>query len=134
MAIAHKRFTPQILGKSDQKTQSIFSQSTKITCMSTTDAITEAVSNIGKFLEKTSQTTPIGEIGDMKHSALQQLVNILAKKKEMKWYDTDPDRGVKNSGPEISPRRSPRFNPVFSTLPTPTNTPQSKPNGIRKSK
>ena len=85
--------------------------------MSKTDDITKEVSDIGKLLSKTTQATPIKEIGDRKCAAFQQLVNVLAEKKEMMQCKTVPAPMVKNSIPESALRFSPYFNPIISTPP-----------------
>ena len=46
--------------------------------MSTTDDITKAIADIGKFWGKPAQVTPIEEIGDIKRASLQKLVNIFS--------------------------------------------------------
>ena len=101
--------------------------------MSTTDAITKSVADIGKFLKNWTGNA------DRRNwwretCSLVAAAHYFSEKKEMKRCDMVPALRMKNSGPESAPRRLPWFNPVISTLPTPTNPPWVNPNGISKRK
>ena len=95
--------------------------------MSIPDAIPKEVTDIGKFLAKPSQVMPIKDIGDGKHTALQQLVNIFTKKKEITRCDMMPYLRVINNSPDSAPINLPWFNIIISTPPATTNPPQANP-------
>ena len=83
---------------------------------------------------KTYKSIANQKIGEGKRTAFQKLVNIFSEKKEMKWYEMNPDLRVKNIGPESAPRHSLRFKPVIITPPTPETPMIMKPNGISRIK
>ena len=76
-----------------------------------------------KVLEKPAQVSSIKEIGEGKHAAFQERVNIFSKKQEMKSCEADPYLRMKNSGLNSAPRHLPWLSPFILTLPTPANPP-----------
>ena len=121
----YKVYIPNKRAEQSADTVRFFPKSSKMLFKSTANATTKAVDDIGKFW-KPAQATPIEKIGDGKCAALQQLVNIFAEKKEMKWCEMKSDPRVKNSGPESAPIRLPWLNPFVKHTNHPNKPPSNR--------